>query len=375
MDAVVLVDSHDGRICDANPRAEELVGAPRDQIMDRPVSIFDGPGSTSFERLLRQTREQAGLALLEIPLTRRDGSTIYVDLTGSEVCYGDRNLVQFALRDVSDRRRLREALETTNLQLQEQRAELELVNERLKYASNMKSKFLASMSHEIRTPLNAIIGFAELLADESWGELNDQQRGFVTRIIDAGQHLLQLLNDVIDLSKVEAGTIVLEPGPVPINELVEQAAKVIKGTARSAGVSIVTVPDESRPVATADERRIKQVLFNLLSNAVRYSSEGSAVRVIVQSQDEWVTVSVVDQGVGIAEADQERVFEEFVSLGAPGQNPGGAGLGLPLSRNLVRMHGGELELDSKEGEGSTFRFRLPIARNPEGDGERPETPP
>lgn len=310
----------------------------------------------------------------EIPFARHDGTTIYLDLTGSEVVYGEQSLVQFVLRDVTDRRRLREALESTNLKLEEQRAELELVNERLKYASNMKSKFLASMSHEIRTPLNAIIGFAELLADESWGELNDQQRSFVTRIIDAGQHLLQLLNDVIDLSKVEAGTIELDAQPVAVNELVEQAARVIKGTARNASVSIVTVPDESRPVAMADERRVKQVLFNLLSNAVRYSPEGSSVRVIVESAGDWVTVSVRDEGAGIPEADQERVFQEFVTLGGSAQNPGGAGLGLPLSRNLVRMHGGELELESTEGQGSTFRFTLPVARNPEDDGAGCATP-
>jgi signal transduction histidine kinase len=169
---------------------------------------------------------------------------------------------------------------------------------------------------------------------------------------------------------VEAGKVELECEPVRINKLVEQAAKIIRGTARNQGISIRIALDDGDPVALADERRVKQVLFNLLTNAVKYSPEGSGIEAAVESDAEWITVRVTDQGVGIAADDQERIFEEFVRVGPRGAHPGGAGLGLPLSRQLVLLHGGQMGLRSEPGEGSSFWFTLPVAQ-PQGPVGQP----
>lgn len=250
--------------------------------------------------------------------------------------------------------------------------ELERANAALQRASEAKAQLLAQLSHEIRTPLNAINGFAELLADPSYGPLTDRQRRFVAHIGEAGAHLLQLLNDVIDLSRFETGKMELDLRPVAVMRLVEQVARVLSGLARDKGITIRVQPDQPDVVAFADEQRARQVLLNLLSNAIKYSPEGTEVDVNVSSEGGHVRVDVRDRGIGIAPKDQERIFEEFVRLNEAEEHPG-AGLGLALSRELVQAHGGEIGVDSAPGQGSTFWFTLPLATPPD-DGEAARIP-
>ncbi len=261
----------------------------------------------------------------------------------------------------ADRLETIEELRQTTRTLERQVSELKARNAELLQASEVKVRFLANMSHELRAPLNAINGFAELLADESYGALTDEQRGFVGRVRDAGQHLLQLITDVIDLARVEAGRMGLDRQPRAVDQIIDQTVAVIRGTARGKNVTIRLAPGDAAPVVLVDERRVKQVLYNLLSNAVRYAPEGSSVDVSAAEAEGWVTVRVTDRGPGIASADQERIFEEFVRAGRDQQEPTGSGLGLAISRTLVRLHGGELGVHSVEGEGSTFWFTLPVA--------------
>ncbi len=370
---VLLVDAATGLVRDANPRALQIVGGELHDLIGRPLSRLGVGKTTTLALVTHEAATQGGVSYPETLVRRLDDTVVHVDLSASLVTYDRESLVVVSLHEVSDGRQMREALERTNEELVRQRAELQGVNAQLRRVSEAKSHYLADISHEIRTPLNAINGFAELMADESYGALTEQQRGFVADIISAGQHLLQLINDVIDLAKVEAGTIQVDPQPVAMNPLVEQAIRVIKGTARNRRVSLRLVPAESQPVALADERRSKQILFNLLTNAARYAPEGSVVEVTVQEEGEWITISVRDEGIGIDEADQERIFQEFVRVGPVGDYPGGAGLGLPLSRKLAELQGGRLAVKSSLGAGSTFWFTVPVAHPPEEEPQRHET--
>lgn len=362
MIAVLLLDATTHIIRDANPQADRLLGIRHADLLGKAVSTL--PGGIKMIEVLSQVSASAGALPTEIELERRDGSHIYLDVISSPIKLSTEDMLMLALRDTTERHQLYKKLEATNASLQEQSLELLKLNEQLQRTNVIKTQFLANMSHEIRTPLNAINGFAELLSDEAYGVLTDEQKSFANRIIDAGQHLLQLINDVIDLAKVEAGKIELDWQPMRANHVVEQAVKIIRGTARNNQISIRIHNDDDDPIVFADERRVKQVLFNLLSNAIRYSPEGTRVDVTVEGDGNWVTISVKDHGPGIALEDQERIFEEFVRVGDTIHTTTGAGLGLPLSRHLIDLHGGRLSLISNPGEGSTFYFSLPVAKLP-----------
>jgi signal transduction histidine kinase len=226
-------------------------------------------------------------------------------------------------------------------------------------ASRHKSEFLANMSHELRTPLNAIIGFSQVLRERMVGDLNEKQAEYLDDIISSGSHLLSLINDVLDLSKVEAGQVELEAAPFSLRDALERGLVMVREQARRDGVQVTLAADPEVNVVEGDERRIRQVVFNLLSNAVKFTPDGGSVEVASSHLDGEVRVSVVDTGPGIAPDDQERIFEEFQqALGTPRRE--GTGLGLALSKRLIELHGGRIWVESELGKGSTFTFALPL---------------
>jgi signal transduction histidine kinase len=228
----------------------------------------------------------------------------------------------------------------------------------LENASRHKSEFLANMSHELRTPLNAVIGFSEVLQDRLFGELNDKQAEYVTDIHTSGRHLLALINDILDLSKIEAGRMELQVTAFALSAVLENAVALARERATRQGISLGLEVDPSAGIVEADERKIKQVLFNLLTNALKFTVRGGHVDVTARGDDDHVVVSVRDDGIGIAQADQVRIFEEFQQVGTS-QLQEGTGLGLALSRRFVELHGGRLWVESEPGQGSTFTFTLP----------------
>ena len=230
----------------------------------------------------------------------------------------------------------------------------------LETVSRHKSEFLANMSHELRTPLNAIIGFSELLQERLVGELNEQQLGYVEDVLEAGHHLLSLINDSLDLSKVEAGRMELDLSHVSLRSVLESGLNMHAGRAKHAGVALALTLEPDEIAIRADERKLLQVVFNLLSNAVTFTPAGGRVDLSAQMTDGVVEVSVVDTGPGIAPEDQERIFEEFQQArGDATRRSEGTGLGLPLSRKLVELHGGRLWVESVQEKGSSFHFTLP----------------
>jgi signal transduction histidine kinase len=241
--------------------------------------------------------------------------------------------------------------------------ELGRLYKELETASRHKSDFLATMSHELRTPLNAIIGFSEVLHEQMFGELNERQLAYVNDVLAAGRHLLELINDVLDLAKIEAGRMELTLSDVAIPDLLRSAVSLHSERADRAGNALGLTTDPAEIRIAADERRVRQIVFNLLSNAVKFTPADGHVDVSARLNDGRVEIAVADTGPGISANDLETIFEEFEQT-TDGKKAEGTGLGLPLSRKLVELHGGRLWVESEPGEGSTFRFTLPATEHP-----------
>ena len=246
-------------------------------------------------------------------------------------------------------------------------AHLNLMNDELgrlyrevEVANRNKSEFLANMSHELRTPLNAIIGFSEVLLQKMFGELNEKQEEYLRDVLVSGQHLLALINDVLDLSKVEAGRMELEFGPVDVAALVSGAAMMVRERASAHGISLDLQVHVDVGQVTADERKVRQVLVNLLSNAIKFTPAGGRIEVSAVHQEAEVHISVKDSGVGIAPEDQSRIFEKFEQTQSGRRQEASTGLGLTLAKSFIELHGGRIWVDSAPGLGSTFTFTLPV---------------
>ncbi|MGE5307079.1 MAG: GAF domain-containing protein, partial [Alphaproteobacteria bacterium] len=237
----------------------------------------------------------------------------------------------------------------------------------LEAANRHKSEFLANVSHELRTPLNAIIGFSEVLLEKLFGELNAKQNEYVDDILSSGRHLLSLINDILDLSKIEAGRMELEVTTFDLPMAIENALTLIRERASRHGIKLDRVIDDRLGDFTGDERKVKQVLVNLLSNAVKFTPEGGQIKVEANLGDKAVIVSVADTGIGIAKEDQEAIFEEFRQVGSDyAQKREGTGLGLALTRKFIELHGGKIWVESEVGKGSKFIFTLPKTERSEG---------
>jgi PAS domain S-box-containing protein len=241
-------------------------------------------------------------------------------------------------------------------------AEVERKSAELESASRHKSEFLANMSHELRTPLNAVIGFSEVLSERMFGELNEKQDEYLKDIHASGQHLLSLINDILDLSKIEAGKMELEPSDFDLPMTIENALMFVRERAARRDIALHSVVDRRLAKIHADERKIRQVLLNLLSNAIKFTPEGGRIEIGAKPVDGCIEVSVTDTGVGIAPEDQEAVFEEFRQVGTAEKKVEGTGLGLALSRKFIELHGGNIWVKSQVGEGSTFTFTVPVRR-------------
>jgi signal transduction histidine kinase len=239
--------------------------------------------------------------------------------------------------------------------------EIEDKGRELEAANRHKSEFLANVSHELRTPLNAIIGFSEVLGERMFGELNEKQAEYTDDILSSGRHLLSLINDILDLSKIEAGRMELEVTTFHMPDAIENAILLIRERANRHGIKLGRVIDDRLGDFTGDERKVKQVLVNLLSNAVKFTPEGGQIKVEATQGDSAAIISVTDTGIGIAPQDHEAIFEEFRQVGTNyAQKREGTGLGLSLTRKFVELHGGKIWVESEAGKGSTFTFTLPI---------------
>ena len=234
------------------------------------------------------------------------------------------------------------------------------VQQAVEYASRAKSDFLANMSHELRTPLNAIIGFAEILRDELVGSINAEQKECLNDIHISGEHLLEMINDILDLSKIEAGKMALQLETFSIVEAVEEVNAIITALAVKKDLDLILNYNQNGMIE-ADRVKFKQIFYNLLSNAVKFTPKGGKVETELEVGTTELRAEVIDTGIGIAETDQEKLFAPFTQIDtSKSRRYGGTGLGLALTHRLIMLHGGEISVTSQEGEGSNFALRIPL---------------
>jgi GAF domain-containing protein len=332
-------------------KGEGVLG--RTAITLEPVEVADIALPGAYEGRLREILLASGVrAILAVPMVREG------HLIG---CLGvTRNSAGVFPTETIDL--LRTFATQSALAIQNARLfrEIEEKSRQLEVASQHKSEFLANMSHELRTPLNAIIGFSEVLGERMFGELNEKQDEYLKDIHASGAHLLSLINDILDLSKIEAGRMELELTDFHLPATLDNAMTLIRERAGRHGIALHMSVDARLDQVRADERKVRQVVLNLLSNAIKFTPEGGNINVRAMPGDGVVEVSVSDTGVGVAAEDQEAIFEEFRQVGTAAKKVEGTGLGLALSRKFVELHGGRIWVESQVGVGSTFTFTIPV---------------
>ena len=374
MDAIIVFE-RDGTITTFNAAAERMFCVGTSEAVGSDVRRFFPPESGDVVARLRGApilddescaTDQGPINHAETLTGRRaTGELFPLETSVSSLDTDGRRTYTLIARDVSERHRAEEALRQQAITLEQSAADLKALNEELsrrqedlERAMTARSRFYASMSHELRTPINAILGYSTLLLENIYGPLNEKQVEGITRTHKAAKHLLELVNDVLDLSKIEAGKIELRPQPVVFPALVEDLFVTVRPLADQFGSELTIEHPEDSLRIVSDPRRIRQILLNLLSNAIKFGN-GQPIRVVIQRRsDGGVIVEVADRGPGIAPDDQEKIFQEFVQLGRT-QLQDGTGLGLPISLRLAEMLHGTLEVESKLGSGSTFRLSLP----------------
>ena len=334
------------------PKGDGAVG--RMAVTLEPTQIPDIERDATYQSRLRSAALRAGYhALLAVPLLRENriiGGLIVNRKTPGE--FGP---------DVIELLRTFAAQSALAIQNARLFQEIEEKSRQLEVADRHKSEFLASMSHELRTPLNAVIGFSEVLLDRMFGELNPKQDEYLQDILTSGRHLLSLINDILDLAKIEAGRMELEVTDFHLPQAIDNAITLIRERAARRAITLAVTVDPRLGEIKGDERKVKQVLLNLLSNAIKFTPEGGRVEVNGGLADGFAEVSVTDTGVGIAPEDHEAVFEEFRQVGTDyAKKHEGTGLGLTLSRRFVELHGGKIWVKSQLGRGATFTFTLPV---------------
>ncbi|MEM7532739.1 MAG: PAS domain S-box protein [Chloroflexota bacterium] len=364
-----------GRIILSNSAFEQLVGVDDSQqdqsraILGEEATIFIAPEERErCEQCFRYIIENSdGQDIrLETILQDQHGTKIPVEVDAGYFVWNTQPAIQIIIRDISERREMEEALEYERALLTqrvaERTADLSAANAELAQASRMKDEFLASMSHELRTPLNAILGLSEALQEKIYGDLTDKQVKTLMSIERSGRHLLSLITDILDISKIEAGKFELSITETSVPAICESSLEFIRQAAQKKDIQLSMVHDPIIHTIRADERRLKQILVNLLSNAVKFTPEGGSIgiEVVGRSAEGAVQICIWDTGIGVAKEDIYRLFQPFVQLDSRlSRQHAGTGLGLALVYRMVELHGGSISVESAIGKGSRFTILLP----------------
>jgi PAS domain S-box-containing protein len=370
-DAILEIDSS-GRIVLINSQVEKLFGYRREELLGKMVEVLI---PERFRE--RHPAHRAGYCShpvirpmgsgLDLWARRADGTEFAVDINLSPF-EGESGLgVICVIRDVSDRKAVEEQVRLLNLSLEQRTRELATTNTQLENrnrevekANRQKSNFLATMSHELRTPLNTMIGFSDLLSEETAGPLNQKQRRFIRHVKESSRHLLALVDDILDLSKIEAGHLELKYESFSLNTAAAEVIAAVRPLAAAKEIDLEVEFSEDISIF-ADNLRLKQVLYNLLTNAIKFTPEKGSVHLITEAERAFVRLSVIDTGIGIPQEEHESIFEAFhqVPATAVGSHEG-TGLGLSITKLLIEQHRGRISVESEPGKGSRFHVVLPL---------------
>jgi PAS domain S-box-containing protein len=360
-----------GKFIYANPAGEAMTGYTHEEILGMEFWNVVHPDYVELikERGRARLRGEDLPPEYEFKIVKKDGEERWAAMTAGPVEYEGTPTIIGTLFDITDRKSAAEAMkeysEDLAQKVKERTAELEEAQKIAVAANKAKSEFLANISHELRTPLNSIIGFSEVMKDGMTGPLSEEQKGFLHDIWGSGKHLLRLINDILDLSKIEAGMMELELGEVSPKELIEGGLYMFREKALRHRIQLTTKvsADVASLAITADERKLKQVVLNLVANALKFTPEGGAVGISAEKTDDSLVISVTDTGIGMAREDIGKLFQPFRQLDTTlTKKYEGTGLGLHLCRKFVELHGGAIWVESEVGKGSRFSFSIPARR-------------
>ena len=346
-----MIDEETHRIADANPSALTMIGASREKVLNNtchgficPAELGSCPVTDKEEKVDKSERKLLTTAGEQVSHTENgDGNKS----EGSGSIYWKHLSTSHKLKSIEHK--LKEACDLAET------------------ASNAKSDFLANMSHELRTPLNHIIGFTEMVIDGHHGELNKIQAEYLSNVLQSSRHLLSLVNDILDLSKIEAGKTEMKPAPLNLKHVMQNSLIMVKEKAAKHGIQLSLDADGIPETITADERQLKQILYNLMANAVKFTPDRGNVNCTARHSDTdgCIEISVTDTGIGLKPDELKRIFDPFEQVNrSEGRQYKGTGLGLSLTKKLVELHGGRIRAESAgEGKGSRFMFTLPLLAN------------
>ncbi len=375
----------EGKFQFVNPQFQEYTGYSEDELLDM------APYELVYPEDRRQARENAVQMLkgsrrspYEFRAINKDGEIMWALETVTSIRYNGKRATLGNFMHITERKRMEQEIEEKNMRLDVRNEELQSLTEELmiqrqelieragevERANRLKSEFLANMSHELRTPLNAIIGFSELMLDGIPGKINSEQGQCLRDVLTSSRHLLDLINDVLDLSKIESGKMDLKLENVLLNEVVVSLARIMMPILASRQQRLDVGIEDELMLVYADESKLSQVLLNLVDNASKFSPDGSRLEINAVARGDWCQVSVIDNGTGIKKEDQEKIFEPFSRLDSPlVRERGGTGLGLAVVKQIVERDGGRIWVDSEYGKGSHFIFTLPLANKRHTDPE------
>lgn len=389
---IIITTDRERRIVEFNKGASRILGYTKEEMVGKQVeSLWIRPEERN--KILLMMTQYGYISNYETRLKTKSGGIVDISLTLSYIndSNGEKSGTVGISKDITEKKKLEKAIEERNRELQElnekleakvveRTAELREANRALERSNELKSKFIATMSHELRTPLNSILGFSELLMEDSLHPLTEKQKRFATNVFNSGTHLLQLINNILDLAKIESGKIELNYESFPLQKIISEVESVIRPLANKKKQRLtIRIADEIFPIR-ADRVKFKQILYNLLSNSVKFTPDGGEILVEAemindscdgagaaatgprQSGGDFLRLIVTDTGIGIKKEDQNRIFEEFEQIDSSySRRYEGTGLGLSLTKRLVELHGGEIRVKSEEGKGSRFAILMPVS--------------